>query len=131
MSLFSFITKRTDRFLSDKDHRKNVKLQLSMTPQTLKQLHSYGVNDNSKLKLEFFFFTDQSEKAEKLKSALDDKSYSIRELHLTENQHWIISGWTTQLQMDLDTILSWTKEMCDIGFEHDCEFDGWGTTPEQ
>jgi hypothetical protein len=28
-------------------------------------------------------------------------------------------------------VSAWTREMCEIGFAHDCEFDGWGTTPDQ
>jgi hypothetical protein len=27
-------------------------------------------------------------------------------------------------------VVSWTETMCRIGFEHDAEFDGWGTVPE-
>jgi hypothetical protein len=28
-------------------------------------------------------------------------------------------------------VLDWTSRMCDVGREHDCEFDGWGTNPKQ
>jgi len=29
--------------------------------------------------------------------------------------------------MDDQTVLDWTGQMCDLSFQHDCEFDGWGT----
>jgi hypothetical protein len=33
--------------------------------------------------------------------------------------------------MDLASVLNWTETMCRVGFEHDCEFDGWGTLLDQ
>ena len=42
-----------------------------------------------------------------------------------------ITGWTTPLEMSANLVLDWVDQMCNLGFEHDCEFDGWGTNPEQ
>ena len=33
--------------------------------------------------------------------------------------------------MDRANLLEWTEMMCRVGFEHDCEFDGWGTLIDQ
>jgi hypothetical protein len=33
--------------------------------------------------------------------------------------------------MDEATVVQWTQEMCEAGFLHDCEFDGWGTNAAQ
>jgi regulator of RNase E activity RraB len=33
--------------------------------------------------------------------------------------------------MDDGTVQSWAKEMCELGYKFDCDFDGWGTTPNQ
>jgi hypothetical protein len=35
------------------------------------------------------------------------------------------------MKMDEQTVLEWTGHMCGVGQQHDCEFDGWGTNPQQ
>jgi len=67
------------------------------------------VTDDDRLKLEYFFNTDPPEKASALAG----------------------DGWTAAMTMSTDVVQSWARQMCDLGFKHDCEFDGWGTTPEQ
>ena len=49
----------------------------------------------------------------------------------SDQKQFVITGWTTQISMDDQTVLDWTGSMCDLGHEHDCEFDGWGTNPKQ
>lgn len=43
----------------------------------------------------------------------------------------IVTGWSSPIQMATEAVVEWTRQMCDIGFKHDAEFDGWGTNPEQ
>jgi hypothetical protein len=38
----------------------------------------------------------------------------------------LITGRTTPLQMRAAILTDWTVRMCELGFLHDCEFDGWG-----
>ena len=35
------------------------------------------------------------------------------------------------MKMDDQAVQLWTKEMSELGYKFDCEFDGWGTTPDQ
>ncbi|MBL7829785.1 MAG: hypothetical protein JNK41_02060 [Saprospiraceae bacterium] len=30
-----------------------------------------------------------------------------------------------------EVVKQWTKKMCELGYKFDCEFDGWGTDPNQ
>ena len=43
----------------------------------------------------------------------------------------IVTGWSTPLSMATAAVVEWTENMCNVGYKHDCEFDGWGTNPEQ
>ena len=36
-----------------------------------------------------------------------------------------------KLVADTEAVVAWTEQMCRLGREHDCEFDGWGTNPRQ
>ncbi len=103
-----------------------------MSRQTLVQLRKYGVTDSTTLKLEFFFRTDTGEKADALTAALKKLSYEVETGRTGDDEPLIlINGWTTPLQMNERSVVAWTEQMVRLGYDHDCEFDGWGTNPEQ
>ena len=118
-----------NHYVSEAAFRENTANQSTMTPQTLEQLRKYGVTDASQLALEFFFYTDTETKAAALAKALSVEGYSVK--HGASASDVVITGWTTKMSMDELTIVEWTTRMCKLGFDHDCEFDGWGTNPNQ
>ena len=119
-------------FVSDTEYKENRNKQITMAPQTMEQLRGYGVTDESKLKLEYFFYTNAEGKAESLAAELTDLGYE-GDHGLAEggSDLFVITGWTTPMTMDNATVVDWTGKMCDVGRKFDCEFDGWGTNPEQ
>jgi regulator of RNase E activity RraB len=124
--------KSDDRFLSSESYEKNLITQTTMSPQTITQLREYGVTEESLLKLEYFFYTDTKNKAESLSDTLKNKGYSTEfGLSAGDEKQYLITGWTSPIQMKEPIVVAWTKEMCEMGFKHDCDFDGWGTNPEQ
>jgi len=103
-----------------------------MTPQTLMRLYESKLSENSKLRLEYFFYTNSEEKAASLHQALIKRGYSgSYGYSASTNSIYIVTGWTVPIMMSRNTVIAWTETMCRIGFEHDAEFDGWGTNPEQ
>ena len=120
------------RYKSDEAYTKNRSRQLTMTPQTVAQLRNYGVTDETQLKLEYFFYTNAKQKAEVLAQRLSSLGYSGHyDLSTGSKREFVITGWTSPMKMDDKTVLDWTASMCDLGKEHDCDFDGWGTNPQQ
>jgi phage tail tube protein FII len=120
------------KFCNQVNFEKNLSKQLLMSPQTVKQLQNYGVTDATILKLEFFFYTNTKEKADSLETALRNRNYEVRSgLAAKDKKVFIVTGWTTKLPMDTDSVVQWTEDMCRTGFEYDCNFDGWGTNPKQ
>ena len=119
-------------FRSDEAFAENRAQQLSMTPQTMTQLRRFGVTDGSRLKLEYFFYTNSEEKAEALAQSLSAMGYDCEYgVSADDDSLVVITGWTSPMAMDDSSVTDWTARMCDLGREHDCEFDGWGTNPEQ
>jgi hypothetical protein len=132
MGLFDFLSKQPKRFVSQNNFERNLDTQMSLTPQTLQQLRQYDVTPEKELKLEFFFYTDTAQKAVALVEHLQNKGYDVKyDLSASNKKVLIITGWTTKIPMSDNIVLQWTKEMCDTGFSQDCDFDGWGTNPEQ
>jgi len=121
-----------ERFQSHETYMQNRAKQLAWAPQTLEQLRKYGVTDQTQLKLEYFFYSDGKNKAEALALKLTDLGYAGGYDHsASDRKQFVVTGWTARMTMDEQTILSWTARMCDLGYEYDCEFDGWGTSPQQ
>ncbi|OEC35814.1 Regulator of ribonuclease activity B [Pseudomonas cuatrocienegasensis] len=122
----------TSTFISDQQHKENLELQLSMSPQTLEQLYEYGVSSSQSLKLEYFYYTNEQNKALSLSEPLVSLGYTSEFRQLEDAPGiYLITGWSTPVQATSDKINEWTAYMCSLGFKHDCEFDGWGTNPEQ
>ncbi len=132
MALFSGFGKKDRKFISEPEFAKSLKTQLAMSPQTVAVLRGYGVNAADSLKLEFFFVTNTESKASALASTLVEKGYSV-EYGLSENykNRYLITGWSSPIRMDEPIVVEWTKNMCELAYKHDCEFDGWGTNPDQ
>lgn len=130
MGWFDFLRK-DGRFVSEKAYEENLARQGVMNQQTLSQLGNYGVGEDSELSLEFFFYSDKQQKAEALAEQLRDLGYRLEKVDRAagNNRLWVVSGWTTKMRMNLPTVTGWTKRMCALGNESDCDFDGWGTSP--
>jgi len=120
------------RFQSETAYAENRSRQLAMTPQTVVQLRKLGVTGESQLKLEYFFYTNTKEKAAALVQKLAELGYTASYDHsASDKKQFVVTGWTSPVKMDDETVLDWAGRMCDAGHEHDCEFDGWGTNPKQ
>jgi len=126
------IFKSKKRFISEQQHKDNLDSQLSMSPQTVDQLRDYGVTEDKHLKLEYFFYTNTPVKAKNLSEELSSFGYSS-EFGDSANDDSIkvITGWTSPVSMSTEAVMAWTSKMCRLGYSHDCEFDGWGTNPDQ
>jgi tetratricopeptide (TPR) repeat protein len=133
MGLFNIFGKKDDRYISESTFKATVQKQKEMNTQTLTQLRKYGVENESELKLEFFFYTDRQDKASNLAIELKKLNYNIETIDKSagDPKLWAVTGWTTPIKMDVKSVTEWTEQMCKIGFENDCDFDGWGTNPDQ
>jgi regulator of RNase E activity RraB len=128
MSIFKFSKREPKTFVTQASFEENVKNQLTMTPKTLEQLRSHGITDEKSLSLEIFFYTNTKDKAEKLSEELNQMKYqTTAEISAYDKKQFCIRGWTEKIKMEEAVLIEWTKKMCELGYAHDCEFDGWGT----
>ena len=131
MGLFDFL-KNKKVFVSENQFNKNLASQKRMNFDTLLQLGKYGVDNDSQLRLEYFFYTNEQDKASNLAIELSKLGYEVTvDISEGNKDQWVITGWTTKMQMDLNTVTGWTNQMCKLGYDNDCDFDGWGTFPDQ
>lgn len=132
MGILDFFKRKDKSFVSEAAYDTNKVTQVKLTPQTMGQLRKLNVNEERALKLEFFFYTNTHEKAQALTAELGNLGYQAsNSLSATNSKEYVITGWTTKILMTDSSVGEWVNQMCDLGYKYDCEFDGWGTTPEQ
>lgn len=134
MGIFNFLKQKSNdgKFIDENAYKSTLEKQLKMTPQTLDQLRKLNVSEERELKLEYFFYTNTLEKAGQLATEIEKLNYSVKHgISAGDKKLFIITGWTTKMKMADAVVKQWTKEMCELGYKFDCEFDGWGTDPDQ
>ena len=132
MGLFDFMKKSPAVYVSESAFETNLSNQIAMSPEVLAQLRKLGVKEDTMLKLEVFFYTNSPTKAAGLDAYLTGQGYALENRAVPdEKSTFVVTGWSNPVQMSEATLIEWTEEMCRIGKDHDCEFDGWGTTPDQ
>lgn len=120
------------QFVSENRFEEIVSQQPQLALATLETLRHIEETPSEELRLEFFFYTNSAGKAKEFCEFLRRKSYSADYEKSRKEKHlFSISGWTTKIPMKNEIVIAWSKEMCELGFQYDCEFDGWGTTPDQ
>lgn len=123
-------TKQSGPFVSKSAFTENRDKQVTMTPLTMEQLRSHGINDSTRLKLEYFFYTNSKVNASALAEELDARGYvGGHQVAAGDPSLFVITGWTTPMLMTDAVVVPWSEEMCDVGYNFDCKFDGWGTNP--
>lgn len=133
MGIFSslFGANPKDAYKTKIQYESNRLTQIAMTPQTMEQLRKLEVTDSSRLKLEYFFYTNTEEKAASLNKELQKLGHNGGFDSASNSKEYVINGWSARMSMDDKTVAEWTALMCDLGKDNDCEFDGWGTNPSQ
>jgi regulator of RNase E activity RraB len=135
MGLFRFFSTKQNgggKFVTELDFKNKTTKQTQMTPQTMDQLRKINVTEDKELKLEYFFYTNTSDKAQAFATELQKWNYEVKHGQSAgDKKLFIITGWTTKMQMADNVVANWTKQMCELGYKFDCDFDGWGTSPDQ
>ena len=132
MGIINFHTLKNKRHVSEESFRTNAQRQAAAAPQVLGILKQHSLSDTNLRCLEFFFYTNTIEKAKSLAAELKKKEYTVayREAGYPKNQ-FVITGWTRKISIEDNTLSDWVKDMCELGYKYDCEFDGWGTDVDQ
>lgn len=132
MGLADLFSRKPGRFVTEDKVRASLASQLQGNRQILDQLAGLGVTPDRRLRLEYFFYTNAAAKAESLAGAVAGLGYEVKHgKSAGDSRAWVITGWTTPILMSEPVVGDWNRQMAQLGLDHDAEFDGWGTTPDQ
>ena len=134
MRLFDFFKTKSysGKFVNETSFKSNRDIQMEMTTQKLERLRKQNVSADKELRLQYFFYTNTADNAKQLANEIEKLNYTVKHgVSAEDKKIFIVSGWTTKMIMADKAVKRWTKQMCELGFKFDCEFDGWGTDPDQ
>ena len=128
MGIFDFYKPKDTRYVTEEAFKENSLKQSAATSQVLGLLKKHSLSDANLRCLEFFFYTNTIDKAKLLAVELQKKEYSAAYRKSGHgNKSFVITGWTRKISIGDSALATWAKEMCELGYKYDCEFDGWGT----
>lgn len=132
MEILSFLKpKKKKRFVSENDFIANQDKQLRLSIESLVGLRDTAVEEEDKLKIDYFFYTDTLEKAQGLEEEIQKLSYIVNHGAASHDKSlFVISGRTTAIKMMHETLREWIGKMCHLGYSFDCSFDTWRIVEE-
>lgn len=117
--------------MQDADYENILRKQLAMTHQTWAALQSHGVTEESKLRLDFFYYASSREAADKLCAFLreqTDYDVKIESSGSFLRRRWRLEGNTQETAVSPKILEQWVTWMVTAGKECSSDFDGWGTS---
>ncbi len=134
MGIFNYgnAKNKNGKFVSEGELRGNRKMQVKMTGSVLEQLRNMHIGPADELKLEYFFYTNTADKAKQMAIEIGKLGYTVQHGKVEDPKDlFIVTGWTNELIMSNQVVEQWVRYMCEFGYKYDCQFDGWGTSPNQ
>ena len=115
----------------DETQREALAMQLAMNERSWEALQENGVTEGSELRLDFFYVAPGEQQANALAAFIEGETdYEVRVDSTREGplrkKSWSVSGSTQNTQVSQEILDRWVSWMVAAGFEHDCDFDGWG-----
>lgn len=104
----------------------DTEIRLDLNVDILKRIYNDGVTANDELPIEFVFITDTKDKAIHLKESISKTYPTYTNIEVDEtDDYWEINGVTFPIRMSINEINHWNKQMWDLGYQYDCQLDGW------
>lgn len=114
-------------FVNDAAFENNLESQDFKVARTLGVMRGFHLKAKEKLEIDFFFYTDTSEKAEKLANELKKLDFEVCCHRPRKNRNlYAVVGSIDKIYNDEELLTYWAKHMCQLGYKFDCEYDGWG-----
>jgi len=129
MSFVNSFRNHLYRFFSKKEKDENLGMQQFLNKKVLELRKKFGGNANVFQRVEFFFYSDQEDKANNLAIELSKLGYEVYSVNppAYKDQQWSVIGCTSPIDLREDELTNWSTQMIELGYQCDCKFDGWGT----
>lgn len=130
--MLSFLKpKKQKRLVSKNDFNANLVKHYRLATESLVSLRDAGIEEEDELKIDFFYYADTRQKAQKLESEIKERGFTANfETALHDKNLFIVSGKTVKIKMMHEFLSKWVTEMSELGYENDCILDSWSIDSE-
>lgn len=108
-----------------KKHEAHRKEMVDASVAVLEQILADGVQESEARQLEYFFYAENSEAAEKMQQWVTDGKYDTKPIEQKDGR-FLVNGFSTPKKMDVASVKNWVHNMCNAGLKNDCKFEAWG-----
>ena len=130
MPPFNIFRKSKYQFVTEEEYEEKMTMQHLLNHKVLGLFKQHG-GSKKEQQVEFFFYTDEEDKATNLAIELYGLGYEVYGVERSNKENeWSVIGRTTVMKMTTRTLTKWSKQMVELGYSYDCNFDGWGTLVE-
>ena len=105
----------------------NIEHQLRMLDVTWEAFKENGVTEETELVLEFVYKAPNKCSANSLNFALENYASSVRSEGVLKKK-WFVDGQSHPTTVSKEKMAQWLEYMVALGWEHGCEFDGFGAS---
>ncbi|MEP6931919.1 MAG: ribonuclease E inhibitor RraB [Flavobacterium sp.] len=132
MEILSFLKpKKQKRLVSENDLTANLGKHFRLATESLVSLRDASVEEEDELKIDYFFYSNSLEKAQKLEKEIQKMDYIVNYGPAPQDKNlFVISGRTTEIKMMHESLSKWVAAMCELGYKYDCNFDNWKIVSE-
>lgn len=124
-----FKNQRGSHFVSKEQFLEVLDEQLDLGPVCIQQLRSFGVAASEEICIDFFFTSHSYQNSKLLVRELKEVGYEAGfGKSPGEKERFLIAGTTCPMAVTEESILPWTMRMCELAYQYDCLFEGWGTS---
>lgn len=93
--------------------------------KAVNELYKNGIVENSKHKLEFFFYCSTEEQAKQLTDHLNYMTYTAKYQRSVDGKEFAVVGYTDPFPINAGAITRWGKAMDKVAEKYKSKFDGW------
>ncbi len=131
MNAFNSFRNHLYRFFTKEEREESLEMQPFLNKKVMELFSKFGGRSNTIKEAEFFFYSDEEDKANNLAIELNKMGYKPG-IYPPEKEkdQWAIIGCTGRLNLSAKEFDKWSEKMVELGYECDCKFDGWGTIVE-
>lgn len=132
MKFFNSFHNQWYQFFTKEEREDCLEMQPVLNNRVLQLISSVGGKPDTLKSVEFFFYSDEQDKANNLVIELNKQGYTLYGVGAPEHQgqEWSIIGCTPPMVLEEKELNNWSEKMLQLGYECDCKFDGWGTLVE-
>ena len=125
--IMSCVKNQSKRFFSKEKYETGLQQELNI--DVLERIVNDSNYTSKEIILSFYFISDERKKIESLIDFFNDSLENHQVIELNQiNNIWELNGRSNPIELQLESINNWERNLWEVGYKFDCLLDGWEST---